>query len=199
MGDIVIPIELIDGRRLRAFKNALKAAIDALPKIEKQVNNEYKQRVKQGLEDIAEEAIDMFYESYSPHMYHRTNDLYNTYKVIVTDDRWAIDLSPSFMDGSHRVSSEYIYNYMFKEGYHGGAIDGPEHPDPGVPWYRSGPTPFSFWWWARPAVQTESPYNKMVADYNNYIDEVIEERDNELVQRAQPYIDRVEQAFSNLI
>ena len=109
MGDIVIPIELIDGRRLRAFKNALKAAIDALPKIEKQVNNEYKQRVKQGLEDIAEEAIDMFYESYSPHMYHRTNDLYNTYKVIVTDDRWAIDyLLLLWMDLIELVVNIYI-------------------------------------------------------------------------------------------
>lgn len=58
----------------------------------------------------------------------------------------------------HRVGNDYIYEYIFKQGYHGGAIDGPEHPAPGTPYWRTG---FNFSEWGRPAPKTTSAYMLM--------------------------------------
>ena len=57
---------------------------------------------------------------------------------------------PDFSNEKHRVSNEYIYEWMFEKGYHGGAhtiaqnkIDQwGEHPRNGTPWYRTAPPIF---------------------------------------------------------
>lgn len=48
---------------------------------------------------------------------------------------------------------------MFKQGYHGGADKGPDHPSPGTPYWRTGN---GFVRWGNPAVKTKSAYDSMI-------------------------------------
>ena len=83
--------------------------------------------------------------------------LLNVYDVKPLSGEINVNLSSDEL-GGHRVGNDYIYEYIFKQGYHGGAIDGPEHPAPGTPYWRTG---FNFSEWGRPAPKTTSAYMLM--------------------------------------
>lgn len=133
---------------------------------------------------IAKSAIDKFYESYEPLMYERTYDLYHTYRITVTENEWSIDFDPSFMEEWHRVDAKdptYIFENSFIRGWHGGAISGEGHPNPGVPYWRE---PINFiegafggklWYftqdspWHSPSLMSPSPYKEIVRKSNVYM------------------------------
>lgn len=125
---------------------------------------------------ICEKAIDRFYQEYSPMVYNRKHDLYNAYNLSVKDGEFIFELGSEFMKKKHRVNNEYIYEKMFKDGWHGGAHDGPYHPDPGKNYWRTpheddeeyGIEAYSYWW-AKPAVRSTSPYDSIVNQWNLYM------------------------------
>ena len=86
--------------------------------------------------------------------YERTESLLNVYDVKPLSGEINVNLSSDEL-GGHRVGNDYIYEYIFKQGYHGGAIDGPEHPAPGTPYWRTG---FNFSEWGITAPKTTSDY-----------------------------------------
>ena len=110
--------------------------MEAIDKINRKLNEKYNKRVKFNLELMVENAADAFYDSYSPHMYQRQLGLYNGAKVNADDDDWSIEFGPQFMQTNYAAGIGYVYWNSFENGFHGGAVDGPEHPEPGTPWWK---------------------------------------------------------------
>lgn len=128
-------------------------------------------------EKICKKEIDRFYNEYSPMVYRRKYDLRNVYNLDVTKDgEFIFEFGHEFMQKQHRVSNEYIYDEMFKEGWHGGANKGPGHPDPGKNYWRTpsvnddeyGIKAYSYWW-SIPAAKSSSPYNNIINKWNLYM------------------------------
>lgn len=76
------------------------------------------------------------------------------------------------MSGGHRVGNDYIYNVMFKKGYHGGA------PHNGGYYWRFpspqtaaelGVPPFAVWYPWGPAPQSGAPWDQIQAEWMTYI------------------------------
>ncbi len=120
--------------------------------------------------EICEKEINRFYAEYEPMVYkHRKKDLYNAYNLDVTNDGQLIfEMGEELLQKHHRVDNEYIYEKMFKEGWHGGADDGPYHPNPGKNYWRT-PVPEYSSWWSTPAARSVSPYENIVTKWNLYI------------------------------
>ena len=108
-------------------------------------NNEYNFSLLKALEAAKCKGIDKFYEDLEPSAYHRTDDLYNAVQINETEDLIEVEFGYDHMSehagqlvGHQSKSAEYIYEYMFKQGYHGGEIEeiNGYHPNPGTPyWY----------------------------------------------------------------
>lgn len=175
-------IELDINRLEKAVRNTKKALDEMKNKNEKLTKN-FVKTATENLNYIAVSAIDKFYEDYEPHSYDRTFDLYNTYRIKVTEDEWNIDFDPSWMENWHRVDDEdpeYIFENSFIHGWHGGAIAGMGHPNPGTPYWRlrniSIPTAtggeikaFSSTSPWVPSLMSPSPYKEIVRKSNLYM------------------------------
>ena len=76
------------------------------------------------------------------------------------------------MPDSHRVSSEYIFEHVFEEGWHGGAIRGKNHPNPDTPWWRtphpSQTTGIPWRIWGSVAYSSMSASNMIESEINSY-------------------------------
>lgn len=178
---------------LKSLKKLQRLLSQFGDKIDEQTNKiEYKYR-KEGnktINYIARSVIDEFYGKYDPYYYDRWGDLYNVFKVTVNSKVWKIDYSPSFMKYKHDVSNEYIYMLSFEYGYHGGAWKGKDHPEPGVPYYRTFPT---YKTWSRPAkFASFSPYTEIENRVNKYLDEVNIDMNNEFRESIFPYMKEIE-------
>lgn len=186
----------IDRRSLDKLMKDIYDTKDKIIKLDKNINKKYKKEVKENLEYIARTAIDNYYESYSPNLYKRSFDLYNIYKVHVTDKEWEILYDSSYMNKTHRVDkddSEYIYDWMFKLGWHGGAAYGPDHPSPGTPWWKLSGS------WYKPAIQTGSPYKQIKAESEIYLDDAIIQKQEEFNDKSNAILDSLEQQIYKTI
>lgn len=183
-------IELDISRLNKAVRNSKKALEDMKDKNEK-LTKKFIREATENLNYISSSAIDKFYEDYIPNIYERTYDLYNTYKVTVTEDDWNIDFDPSFMKEWHRVDDQdptYIFENSFIRGWHGGAISGEGHPNPGTPYWRE-PEPTNkmaqrgdsmvflgvLWIFTKesrwmPSLMSPSPYKEIVRKSKLYMD-----------------------------
>ena len=119
-------------------------------------------------------CIDEFYNSYSPKYYKRTGSLYDIYDVSISGTiiSWTV---PYMYPGGHRVGGEFIYNYVFEGGYHGGAPSGkPDmagNPHPGYMAWRTPPPSFGnhpYTFWGNPAVHSPAPGMKIGRNVNLY-------------------------------
>ena len=117
-------------------------------------------------------AIDVYYDSYSPFVYERTESLYSVFKPRKTKNGFKLFFDARYMKGGHRVDNEYIYNVMFKKGYHGGAPHNGDYywrwPSPRT-LHESGIPPYSMWYLWGPAVQSESPWDRIKAEWSEYV------------------------------
>lgn len=180
-----VEVKLNKKESLQKLLGVAQEFITALTTIKSRLDAKYNKRVKFNLELMVEHAVDAFYDSYAPHMYDRQEDLYNAAKVIVNDEEWSIDLGPQYMKGSHKIGNDYIYVNSFTYGYHGGAIDGPDHPDPGTPWWKLHGK------WYLPATQGPSPEEAIEAeDPQGYIEEQEQAYVEESISLASPYFDK---------
>ena len=142
--------------------------------VKENIKNDLRKEYKMQVEKMMKVAADAFYEDYSPHMYvrhKRQRTLENMYKIH-TDKYLYVELGGEFSKNKHRVSNEYIYDHMFKGGWHGGAIDGPWHPSPGDLWYRKWNQEIgAYYAWSRPAKRMagDTPYDIFMNLYEKYI------------------------------
>lgn len=167
---------------LQNLKNAAQNLLNAIDSATNQLNKKYNNRVRFNLELMGERAVDAFYESYSPNMYSRQEGLYKAVKVIANDDEWSIDSGAEYMETDYKVGKDYVYVNSFEKGWHGGAIDGPDHPEPGIPWWKA------YGEWYRRATRGPSP-DQLLEEQNpqEYIDEQEEQWDKEWNKIVTPY------------
>lgn len=120
---------------------------------------------------IVKTAIDSYYDSYEPRIYQRQESLYSVFQVELTSTGFDLVFDGGNMRGSHRVDNEYIYDVMFKKGYHGGAPHNGNYywrfPSPQFA-SEMGVPPYITWYPFGPAVQTESPWERIQAEWATY-------------------------------
>ena len=149
-----------------------------VPEYENKIDDFLVKYEKLAKEKWKEAADNIFYDQYTPELYSRTHDLYNAMRIR-NDDELGIEVSPEFMENNHRVDRYYIYSFMYDQGYHGGAILGPNHPDPGTPYWRS-PRPHGektgYYHWYMPAPNSGGNGIQRMIDYvQSYLDSTIDQ------------------------
>lgn len=145
-------------KQLKQLKDDLQEVVDDIPKIKRDVANEISLQWYEDLDEIFTISIDKFYADYEPKFYRRTGSLYSVYKLTRHNGIINWDFGAQYMPDTHRVDNQYIYDWVFLQGYHGGAntiaeskVDKwGEHPHEGQPWYRTphpslGVTPYTAW------------------------------------------------------
>lgn len=189
----------MDKRALKKLSRLLNDFPKTVQDIAEKNDFKYQKKARKEMTQIARMAIDDFYDSYDPHVYDRWGDLHNAYKVIVNDKVWKIDYNSKYMKHTHRASNEYIFLLSFMSGYHGGAINGPDHPAPGtlygpnllnqgIPYYRNYPY---YDGWLRPAVKSESPFQKIEEGIGEYFNTVNDNMNNDFRQQVYPYMEEI--------
>lgn len=164
---------------LISFKEALVEFSNACEKeIPEAIAKEAALAIYEDLAELFDACIAKYYADYTPYYYSRTYSLYKVYKLQIkgTWVRW--EFSPDFIPKVHRVDTidpNYIYNWMFVKGYHGGAVGGEGHPYPGAPWYRTPPPsptqdekPYSRWSTRMAEYSMISPYKRIENEIKNY-------------------------------
>ena len=122
---------------------------------------------------IVTTAIDSYYDSYSPYVYNRSESLYSIFSIEDTTSGFDLLFDESKLNGKHRegASGQYIYDVMFKKGYHGGAPHNGNYywryPSPQFA-SELGIPPYITWYPFGPAIQTESPWERIQAEWNTY-------------------------------
>lgn len=191
--------ELIDQRKISKFKRIIQEELDRwdkqIPAIIEEYNNRY---IKDG-KLLIERIVDQFYEDYDPNMYKRKEDLYNTYELYIVEEdeyEYKSDFGSKYMQYEHSGDNEIIYQNSFVAGYHGGAIGGKNHPNPGEPWWKAPP---SLKYWYKPAKSWgESPYYLALNDITDYGKMLQEERDEKLLSMIMNSRNRVKSYFLEL-
>lgn len=166
-------------KQFNQLRDDIKEVADNVSTIKKEVVKEIALQWYEDLDEIFTLCIDKFYSEYDPTFYRRTGSLYKVYKLSNHNGFVKWDFGPQYMPDTHRVNNQYIYDWVFLQGYHGGAhtiakdkVDKwGEHPHDGQPWYRTPPpsvgvTPYTSWseYYAKktmpPAVRIEMQLKK---------------------------------------
>ena len=179
----------MDNRSYKKLQRLLNEFPKTVQDIAEKNDYKYQKRAKRDMAGIARTVIDKFYEGYTPYIYDRWGDLYNTYKIIVNNKIWKIDYSYKYMKYEHRVSNKYIYQWSFIFGYHGGAFDGPGHPEENVPYYRSFPYYKS---WSYPAFREDfSPYLLIEERIKDYFYQTNIDLNLDFKKKVLPYMNEI--------
>ena len=137
-------------------------------KFVRQISRQIIKYVYRDINEIFELGVERYYNSYTPIFYHRQYALYKAYKITYRGTKIFWKVGEEFMPDVHRVDNSYIFDYMFEQGYHGGAVGAnafgellwrTPHPSQGTPAYRA---------WGYPAVQTSSPSDNIEEMLNAY-------------------------------
>jgi hypothetical protein len=120
-------------------RNIFNKLVNAIEKSREEARNIFMQKYGYQCRQALELSIEQFYDDYTPKMYNRQEGLLKAYRIN-SDGTYEFD--ENLITGRHRINDkEYLYNLAFREGYHGGAKDGPGHPSPGIPYWRTPPHP----------------------------------------------------------
>ena len=122
-------------------------------------------KIYKDLDDICRRSIDTYYGSFTPNSYDRTESFYKTYRIIMDKDDFVIQLGAEIMPDTHRASTEYIYDLMFKEGWHGGGLN--YEVGVSTPYWRTPARYFTKW--GDRAPKTDAPFNIIEEELNDYI------------------------------
>lgn len=140
--------------QLKQLKKDIEEVRKDLPIIPQEIGKEAALYVYEDVNRIFEDGVKEYYAAYSPMYYGRTNSLLHAFQIDLDGSfiKWTVNAG--LLPDSHRVGSSYIFQYMFEEGYHGGANTAGgmlwRTPPPGA-----GRRPYTAW--GRPAAQTEAP------------------------------------------
>ena len=152
----------------------------------KEISQEICNYLEEDYKTILDENVERYYMDYTPKYYERNYSLYNAYKVRNNGKSVDIYFGPDFMGNQHKISDQYIYKWMYEQGWHGGAhnVKGYKIADADNPGerifqtmlYRNphpmaakpGQKPYEHW--SRFPVQytTPSPYDGSIEDLDKY-------------------------------
>ncbi|MCR4717534.1 MAG: hypothetical protein K5656_10160 [Lachnospiraceae bacterium] len=153
------------------------------------MTNKASQDIGKQFNKIARLEVWKWYKSYSPKEYHRKRTLYHAFKISGGNGKISVRFSHEFMYPIHRVDKidpTYIFENSFLGGFHGGAIDGPDHPNPGVPYWRT-PAP-DYPEWSCPAAWNMSPYSRIEEKFDEYIQKADKKLTNDFTRKLLPRI-----------
>lgn len=152
----------------RYEKEEAKAYDEAALIFFKEVESRYKQMFMR--------SVRAFYSGYTPVHYERNESLYNLLATEVYDDEnytylrrdYLFDEMTTYRSGSSGTygETETLFQTVFEEGWHGGAMHGPGHPEPYNAAYWRQPYMKYTRWSLTPAEREDvSPLD----DFNNRI------------------------------
>ena len=139
------------------------------------------------LDQICRMIIDDFYADYEPGSltgqsgYQRTGDMYNVYKISLSDKEWRVDYNASYMEYHPAETAEIIFANSFERGWHGGAYKGENHPDPGKSYWKMPPD-FHLWWPEPAPRRVPSPYVAMYKAVRQFMKELDVKYENEIIE-----------------
>ena len=158
------------------------------------LEHEFRKYQREKIEIMFMEAVNEFYNSYSPNTYVRQYGLLDVLSLQIDEngeiardgntDQEIINkmFNPSAMHKDRHGGD--LFNKVFVQGWHGGAESGTGHPHSGVPYYRT-PYPY-FSHWGNMAVKTASPFELLKAkvasaetDFDIKYDQIAEKRTKE--------------------
>lgn len=96
------------------------------------------------------------------------------------------------MKKKHQFGNEYIFWNSFQNGFHGGAVDGPGHPDPGTPWWKFHGR------WYKPAASGPQIESAIIPEVDAYVAEQAQAMVDEYDTKMQPFLDKVIDAINTL-
>jgi len=114
--------------------------------------------LKGRFEDIAYNYSENYYGEYTPKRYHRSESFYNV--ASIKKKKGKIDVGFNINALGHGRNNKYIFEYMYKRGWHGGILD--ETDDFGNPHPLSSKVPYwvvtegSKHKWYKPAFRGEN-------------------------------------------
>ena len=176
--------------KTRNIVRAINSVKSAKKKLEK-MNRVYPERYKDELEDVGKFVTAKWYASYDRLFYRPIESLFDAFRVNLDGTDYSVEFDSSFMD-TGRDNDDYIFENSFMQGYHGGAVSGPGHPSPGIPYWRTPYPALTFW--GRPALRSFSPYNRMVSEMKRTIKEIDEDKQAEfdrIVERVNRNINKL--------
>ena len=156
------------------YKDFLTKKLKEASSIEKEIDEEIKNKYIKDLNAVIKGSIDKFYHSYKPKYYKRKYSLRDMYEILPKQGGFTIDFDPSYTEKEHRLDNDKLYDLVFMEGYHGGApyiAPGKvekwgKHPSPGTPYWR---TPYpDFTEWGMAAFKSKSPFEIVQDDIKAY-------------------------------
>ena len=128
----------LDTTRLKKAVEQTRKSLDLTEEKNNKLTKKFISKATDNLKYIASSAIDKFYEDYEPHFYDRTYDLYNMYRVTVTEDEWHIDFDPAWSESWHRVDSKTPNIYLRTHLYTAGTVVQLAEKDIQTPVFRIG-------------------------------------------------------------
>ena len=149
----------------------------------------YIQKAVKKMNTIGRLQVWEWYKSYSPYQYRRKKTLYYGFKVEGGNGKIKVHFGPEDMYKIHfvdKLDPNYIFDNSFMEGFHGGARDGEDHPEPGTPYWRTPAPNYPFW--GRPAIQTESPFQRIDKAFDEYTSELRDKLTADFKKKIMPML-----------
>lgn len=130
---------------------------------------------------IAKAYADRFYNEYTPVVYVRGFNFYNIPVIKKKEGCLITDYDVSLLN--HGGLNNYIFEYMYKRGWHGGEIDGVDslgkpHPNEGIPYWLKE-TPLGLQWY-KPAFNTTDGSDERFEELENSFDNCVLRWENNL-------------------
>lgn len=95
------------------------------------------------IREIFRQAVQDFYDDYTPQFYNRTGGLFDILDVHFNADGFVgyENIEDLYNKGKLHTDRNGgdLFKKVFEYGYHGGAASGDFHPNPGIPYYRKPP------------------------------------------------------------
>lgn len=120
---------------------------------------------------ITTEAVNAFYEDFTPNKYHRKEDLKNAFDFGISDGwNFKFALGSDFMKYKHHQSNDLVYDIAFEHGYHGGSWGIDKNGEiAAVPYWRTPAPGFTHWYPpGYPAPQSAAPRDYIIREWNSF-------------------------------
>jgi len=145
--------------------------LECMNEATQRASDRYIELVDERIQECFRDAVAAFYDNYQPKYYDRNESLYDILDTELTGESYWISFHPENMTPYRTgyTGEDGLYQTVFKEGWHGGAAYGEDHPSPGVPHWRT-PEGIYRYWGRRAAKAADSPFDDFKYRLQDYAD-----------------------------